>query len=222
MTSFLPTVFRFWLQNIVITFTFFRCCISGTTLLVASCFFLGCHTKNASEVEGSSSSVVLAGSWVVCSGLMHLLFLFAGCGEWKRRVLRWESDGSEAEKAEECQTNTEGEEQGFLLLRASWKPSRGSRLDNLSGAPRYFRRAPQLRGGCSELHQIKSTQRQKLHSDTVTVLIYPACLWVLLPLKQLATVFLLFFFSPSKWCYFSYSAMKCSKPKNINVNCCVW
>lgn len=68
--------------------------------------------------------------------------------------------------------------------------------------------APQHRGGCSELHQIKSTQRQKLHSDTVTVLIYPACLWVLLPLKQLATVFLLFLFSPSKWCYFSDSAMK--------------
>lgn len=56
--------------------------------------------------------------------------------------------------------------------------------------------APQHRGGCSELHQIKSTQRQKLHSDTVTALIYPACLWVSLPLKQLAAVFLLFFFSP--------------------------
>lgn len=63
--------------------------------------------------------------------------------------------------------------------------------------PRQFVRSPALLSqgatvlrSCSYLHQIKYTPTQRLHSDTVTLLIYPACFWVLLPLKQLATVFL--------------------------------
>lgn len=43
-------------KNIIITFIFFGRCVSVATLLVAGCFFFGCHTTNASEAEGASSS----------------------------------------------------------------------------------------------------------------------------------------------------------------------
>lgn len=118
--------------------------------------------------------------------LMHLLSLFSYSGNERRELHTGESDGLEAEKARERQRERERERRGSLLLRAQLKPSRGSRLDNLSETPRLFSRAARLL--TAKATAVTSTRISKprdkgftLTLAPLTLLIYPACLWLLPP-----------------------------------------
>lgn len=97
------------------------------------------------------------------------------------RLWEWNTelrDGSQVQKAAERLRTTQrarAQSWGSLLLWAQWKPSRGSCLDNLSEEPHTCFFSPSLSSGWRKVGD------KKLHSDTVTLLIYPACLCLWAP-----------------------------------------
>lgn len=101
------------------------------------------------------------------------------CGrlwEWNTELC----DGSQVQKAAERLRTTQrarAQSWGSLLLWAQWKPSRGSCLDNLSEEPHTFFH-PSYPGG---------EESWETKSFTVTLLIYPACLWLWAPTASFFT-----------------------------------
>lgn len=128
---------------------------------------------------------------VLFSLLMHLLSLFfyswnesGGCYT-QGRVMDWML--RKPERVDERERWMQGESERklgvSLLLRAQWKPSRGSRLDNLSEAPRLFSKAAWLLAAVAVAVVVTrpTKPRDKSFRLTLRVSIYPACLWLLPP-----------------------------------------
>lgn len=118
-----------------------------------------------------------------------LLFL-----EWKGgsytlgRVMDWRLRKQESDSESDIDTEREsGRNLGVsLLLWAQWKPSRGSRLDNLSEAPRLFSKAAWLLTAVAMAVVVTRTSKPRDKSFRLTLslpslVIYPGCIWLLPP-----------------------------------------
>lgn len=109
--------------------------------------------------------------------------------EWKEGAAHWGEwwiGGRERERERHRERGRYREmerekSRGSLLLRAHWKPSRGSRLDNLSAAPRLFCEAARLLTAVATAVTSTADKGFRVTLSLLTLLIYPDCLWLLPP-----------------------------------------
>lgn len=108
--------------------------------------------------------------------------------EWKKGAIQWGEwwiGGRENERATERERERYRERkggrergreiQGSLLLWAQWKPSRGSRLDNLSDAPRLFSKAARLLATVATAVTLNGINKLRNIGLRLTLISQPAC-----------------------------------------------